>query len=185
MNKQETREYIKRLRNAFPDKKEASEKIVRSLLEQPEIHKAETVALFCSMPEEVQTDDLILRLLEEGKEVCVPLIREKTMHFIKISGLDELVSRGSFGIREPLYDPEKLIPPEKIDTAIFPGLAFDPEFHRLGYGGGYYDAYFASAPQAKRIAAAFSCQILDHVPCEEHDLKMDKIITEDKLYSRE
>lgn len=182
MDKRELRKKIRLIRAGFPDKKTASEKIAHTFLSLPETEKAETIALYCSMPEEVATDRLIIKLLEEKKTVCVPLITGKEMLFIRICGLADLKNIGSFGIREPVYKREDIISADKIELAVFPGLAFDKEGNRLGYGGGYYDRAFARNDITKKIAFCFSCQLLDHIPSEAHDLKVDKIITEESVY---
>ncbi len=183
MNKKETRELTKRQRKEFKDKKSASLKIEETLLALPEMKAAETVAVYCSLPEEVATDLLIDELLKEGKKVCVPLIRDKEMLFIRIRSREDLTAKGSFGIREPRFDETAVVRPESIDLAVFPGLAFDREGRRLGYGGGYYDRTFAQNFQTLKVAVCFSCQIFDRIPAEEHDLRVDKIITESEIYT--
>ncbi len=182
MDKKELRKKIRTVRAGFRDKKTASEKITRTFLSLAETEKAEVIALYCNMPEEVATDGLIIKLLEEKKTVCVPLITEKEMLFIRINSLADLKKTGSFGIREPVYKKENIIPADKIELAVFPGLAFDKEGNRLGYGGGYYDRAFARNDTTEKPAFCFSCQLLDRVPSEAHDLKVDKIITEENVW---
>ncbi len=183
MDKKELRKKIRTVREEFQDKKTASEKIARTFLSLAETEKAEVIALYCSMPEEVATDELIVSLLGEKKTVCVPLVTEKGMLFIRIRSLADLRKTGSFGIREPEYSREDVVPADKIELAVFPGLAFDKNGNRLGYGGGYYDRAFARNAAAEKIALCFSCQLLEHIPSESHDLKVDKIITEESVYA--
>ncbi len=183
MDKKELRKKIRMIRAGFPDKMTASAKIARTFLFLSETEKAETIALYCSMPEEVETDRLIIKLLEEKKTVCVPLVTGKKMLFIRIRSLEDLKNTGSFGIREPVYRREDVLPADKIELAVFPGLAFDKDGNRLGYGGGYYDRAFTRNDAAEKIAFCFSCQLLDRVPSEAHDLKVDKIITEESVYT--
>ena len=183
MDKKELRELAKRQRREFKDKRSASAKIKETLLDLPEMKAAKTVALYCSLPGEVDTDLLIDELLKEGKEICVPLVRGKQMLFIRIRSREDLTAKGSFGIREPLFEETSVVLPEMIDLAVFPGLAFDREGRRLGYGGGYYDRAFAHASGVPKIAVCFSCQIFDQIPTEEYDLKVDKIVTENEIYA--
>ena len=182
MDKKELRKKIRMIRAGFPDKKTASAKIARTFLSLSETEKAETIALYCSMPEEVETDGLIIKLFEKRKTVCVPLVTKKEMVFIRIRSLEDLKNTGSFGIREPVYRRENIVPADHIELAVFPGLAFDKEGNRVGYGGGYYDRAFAGNDITEKIAFCFSCQLLDRVPSEAHDLKVDKIITEESIY---
>ena len=181
MNKQELRKQTKKTRADFPEKGAASEKIIERFLSLEETQNAGTIALYCSMPEEVATDGLIRKLLEEGKTICVPLIRNREMLFVRISSLGDLTEKGRFGIREPVYTEEKTVPAEKIDLAVFPGLAFDRDGRRLGYGGGYYDRAFAGNRHTEKIGFCFSCQLLEEILSESHDIKVDQIITQDEM----
>jgi 5-formyltetrahydrofolate cyclo-ligase len=83
---------------------------------------------------------------------------------------------GFKGIPEPVEACER-VGPEAVDLVIVPGVAFDVRSGRLGYGGGFYDRFLASC-RAPRIAVAFSMQIVDGVPCDEHDLPVDVVVTE-------
>ncbi len=168
----------KELRSVFTDKEEASRIIAERLYALPQMQEARTVAVYCSTPEEVRTDELIQKLLDEGRRVCVPLVRGKDMVFQRILSSDELTERASFGIREPVYDPERIVPGEEIDAAVFPGLAFDEHMNRIGYGGGYYDRYFARYPSVCRIGVCYGCQLFDELPQDEYDLRMQVIVTE-------
>ena len=77
----------------------------------------------------------------------------------------------------------EVIPPEELDLIIVPGIAYDTRGERLGMGGGFYDAYLDRATKAKRIALAFSCQLVAKIPMEDHDVRVHKIITEQGIYS--
>jgi 5-formyltetrahydrofolate cyclo-ligase len=100
---------------------------------------------------------------------------------IEIKSLDEL-SPGTFGILEPAG--EKGISPEEIDLVVVPGVAFDKRGNRMGYGAGYYDSFLPKLrPEVKKVAVAFEIQVTDSLPAEEHDVKMDLIITENTIYN--
>ena len=181
MEKKELRQKAKMLRRSFKNKEAASAIICERLCALREVKEARILALYCSTEDEVRTDELIERLLKDGKRVGVPLISEKEMVFVEIGSLAEC-QPGSFGIREPAYSPEKVLCPEEIDVAVFPGLAFDTKKNRLGYGGGYYDRYFAVHPSIVKLALAFECQIFEKLPHGTNDLKVDRIITENRVY---
>ena len=92
----------------------------------------------------------------------------------KIDSLENLVT-GKFGIRS-VKDPIK-IDPSQIDLIIVPGAGFDRLGNRLGLGGGFYDRFLQKTPRALKIALAFQFQIVDKIPVESHDQKIDAIVT--------
>ena len=94
------------------------------------------------------------------------------MEFLETNSVRNL-RPGPYGILEPVKGEVA----EKLDVIICPGLAFTPEGFRLGQGGGFYDRALARYPAARKIGVAFTCQILPSLPCEEHDIKMDLVIT--------
>jgi 5-formyltetrahydrofolate cyclo-ligase len=107
--------------------------------------------------------------------IGVPLISEKEMVFVEIRSLTEC-QPGSFGIREPAYSPEKVLRPEEIDVAVFPGLAFDTKKNRLGYGGGWYDRFLSKAgSHAVSIGVAYPFQVVEDLPSEPHDLPLSDV----------
>lgn len=100
------------------------------------------------------------------------------MVFIKINSLENLVT-SSYGILEPVGDKSNFNV-DNLGLIVMPGLAFDKQGNRLGYGGGYYDKFLSSNKiDNKKIALAYDFQVLDKVPSEKHDIKIDSIITED------
>ena len=121
----------------------------------------------------------IQEALNEGKEVSVPLITNRgVMDAVRVRNLSDLVP-DAFGILTARVGTRILMPPETIDCVIVPGVAFSRKGARLGHGGGYYDRFFyEKAPQAYRVAVAFSCQIMDDIPMEDHDVLMHRIVTE-------
>ena len=103
-------------------------------------------------------------------------------HLASFTDFDSLVE-GEYGILTPDLEKGEVIPPEELDLIIVPGIAFDTRGERLGKGGGFYDAYLARATKAKRIALAFSCQLVAKIPMEDHDVRVHKIITEQGIYN--
>jgi 5-formyltetrahydrofolate cyclo-ligase len=93
---------------------------------------------------------------------------------------EEYALPGGNKIFQPLpFQP--LVPPEQIAAVLVPGLGFTPQGQRLGRGAGFYDRYLSLVPQALRVGVAFELQIVDTLPCEEHDLPVDIILTESRL----
>lgn len=159
----------------------ASRQILAELYTLPDFVAARTVFLYASMADEVQLYPLMEYCLLLEKTVCLPLITGLgTMDAVKLPSMDALIP-GKFGIKT--IDPVRceLVPPSVIDLIVVPGAAFDARGRRLGLGAGYYDRFMAErAPQARRIALAFDCQLADCVPVEPHDQIVDLVITESR-----
>ena len=132
------------------------------------------IFVYLSYSSEAPTDKLIERLLEDGWTVYAPRVEGKTMAAVEY-GEDFALS--DLGIREPLgerYD-------GRMDVAIVPMLAVDEQGGRLGYGGGYYDRYLSAHTETWRLGYGFDFQIVRQVPTEEHDVRLDGVITDKRI----
>lgn len=181
----------KEIREAFLKKRDAlspitilkkSNNIIARLLSLKEFEKAKTIFLYISFGSEVNTHGLI-RLLFGKKKVFVPVM-EKEKKEIYISELREWkeLTSGAYGILEPKKEYIRKGNVSDMDIAIVPGIAFDEEGYRIGYGGGYYDKLLRKM-NGKKIGVAYDFQILKKLPHEDHDVKMDKIVTEKRILS--
>ena len=92
---------------------------------------------------------------------------------------ESLVPFGKFGIPEPMELMK--VSYKSIDAVIVPGVAFDKNGYRIGFGFGHYDKFLKKTPHAVKIGLAFEFQIVDSVPKEEHDVPVDFIITEKRV----
>ncbi len=102
----------------------------------------------------------------------------------EIRSLDELVP-GTWGILEPPENSRKVVPAEEIDLAVVPGLAFDRQFNRLGYGAGYYDRFLPKLKKnAVKAGICYSIQLIDQIPVEAFDIAMDIIVTDTEVLVR-
>lgn len=144
----------------------------------PAFREARAVYTYVDAKNEVGTRALIEHCLALGKKTAVPKVMGRRMAFYEIAGLDEL-RPAAFGLLEPVGGREAS---DGDALFIVPGVAFDKECHRIGYGGGYYDRYLAARPRAKTIALAFSFQVLPEIPSEPHDLCPRMLITERETY---
>ncbi len=136
--------------------------------------EAQTVMLYCSLPDEVDTHGLIDTLYGEGKTVVLPVVTgESEMELRVYHGADSL-RRGAFDILEPVG--ERFTDYESIDLAVIPGMAFDDSGHRLGRGKGYYDRFLVNLPHCYKIGMCFDFQRVEHVPCESTDIAVDEVI---------
>lgn len=158
-----------------------SQIIKEKLFGLPEFQNAKNVMFYASFGSEVETIDALKEAIKNGKIVAVPCTdeKEKTMVASQIIDFGELVER-NFGILEPKE--KKEITPEELDIVIVPAIAFDRKGYRIGYGKGYYDRFLSKlGPNTLKIGLAFDFQVVDSLPREEHDLPVDKVITEKRV----
>ena len=161
----------------------ASNRMMTVFCALPDFKEPRKVLCYASMADEVQIRPLMEKWLSLGVTVALPHITGKgQMEAVSFTDFDSLVE-GEYGILTPDPEKGKIIPPEELDLIIVPGIAFDTRGERLGKGGGFYDAYLARATKAKRIALAFSCQLVAKIPMEAHDVLVHKIITEQGIYN--
>ena len=166
---------MKARRNALTDeeKKHAAANCLSKLKELPEFMNADWIYAYIACRNELETADIISWCLSYGKHVAVPKVQGEIMHFYEITVLSDCVP-GAFGILEPAGEKK-----DRITTPGFmlvPGLAFDKNGNRLGYGGGFYDKYLASHEEIITAALGYDFQIIEKVPSEPHDKKMDYLI---------
>jgi len=182
MKKKELREKYKQIRKDIENKEKLSEQITNKVLSSPEYINADVICSYISFGEEVGTIQIIKDALKKGKTVGVPITDKTHMDFYKITSIEEIKHKNSFGIIEPEKNKEDLIIPKSIDLIIAPGICFDLEDNRLGFGKGYYDKYLSNKElTAFKIGVCFKEQILvnELIDIDVHDIKMDKVITDD------
>jgi 5-formyltetrahydrofolate cyclo-ligase len=176
-------------RNNMTDEeiKSKSELIVQKVLLTPEYIESQNILLYADYGNEVETGKIFEDAIKHGKRVFYPKADAltNTMEFYRVLSLSQLVS-GYKGIKEPReVESLRYRLNRKEDTLIIvPGVAFDISGYRIGYGKGFYDRYLANRRQMSTIALAFSNQIIDEIPHDNtYDIKMDKIATEEIIYS--
>lgn len=158
--------------------------IFRQFLSIEKIRHASRFMLYVDFRNEVATREIISALLDLDKEVYLPVTLKEEKRLIpkRIFSLDDLVS-GAYGILEPNVD-APIIVPSLLDVVVVPGSVFDKNGYRTGYGGGYYDRFLENT-DAIRIGVCFDFQLVDDVFPENHDKRMDFIITEKSILSFE
>jgi 5-formyltetrahydrofolate cyclo-ligase len=182
--KQELRDQMrKRLASLSPADMHAKSAAIRGqcfLL--PEFAAADWVFAYVSRGHEVATRGLIEQLLVTGKHVCVPKYDEPTRQYVasELRDFDRELVKGKFGILEPSSEAVRRVGPGKLDALLVPGLAFDQKGNRLGRGLGFFDRILQKTTGVK-LALAYDFQLVDEVPAEEHDVRMDFIITETRV----
>ena len=109
-----------------------------------------------------------------GKRVAVPKVYGDTMKFLWLDDLNA-VAPGAYNIPEPIADgPEA---DDETALVLMPGLAFDPEGHRCGYGGGFYDKFLAAHPAHPTLALCYGFQMFDHLETDDYDIPVDAVIS--------
>ncbi|MBS3062833.1 MAG: 5-formyltetrahydrofolate cyclo-ligase [Candidatus Diapherotrites archaeon] len=160
-----------------------SKQIAQRLLALPEVSQAKTVSIYCSFGSEVDTHALIEQLVREGKTVCLPVVDFdlKSMSMYAFKSFAELKT-SSFGFPEPVRETHVRVPDSRIDVLITPGLAFDEQGRRLGFGMAFYDKFISHLPKrVPLLALAFECQLFAEVPVTQKDMRVEKIVTEERV----
>jgi 5-formyltetrahydrofolate cyclo-ligase len=184
--KKELRKKVQELRDSIDPEERSllSARVAENLWSVPEFTAAESILFFISFRSEVDTIPMIRRALGENRIVCVPCTDSgnKAMVASRILDLDEDLELGNYDILEPKGTCLRPLPARDIDVILMPGVAFDLTGGRLGYGGGYYDRFLEKCgPRCMLIAVAFEVQIIEHVPCADHDAHIHKVVTENRV----
>ncbi|HJJ31309.1 MAG TPA: 5-formyltetrahydrofolate cyclo-ligase [Methanocorpusculum sp.] len=161
------------------ERKRKSERICSFLEEETKGFSG--ILAYAAKEPEVETLPYIAKMIAAGKTVAVPII-EKETHTLRLSRLTSIsdLEISTFNVPEPV-SAEKPISPKDVECVILPMVGFDRKGNRLGYGAGYYDRFLAANPHVKKIGLAYACQEVSAVPAEEYDIRMDEIITEDRI----
>lgn len=166
-----------------PEVKRIKDSLIKGMLfSLPEFGSARTILCYSSFRSEVETSVVIRESLVSGKKIVLPKVdrERRRLELYEVKDVSEL-SPGYMGIPEPSLMGSS-ISLKDIDLVIMPGAGFDVSGNRLGYGGGYYDILLAeSGKQAPKIALAYEEQIVESVPSEEYDVKVDIIVTDKRI----
>ncbi len=172
--KEELRNKLLTKREIYPNWQEDSEKIINKFLSFIDLSNFHTVMLYYPYRREVDTKPLITKLLNLGKKVILPKVSGLDLKPIQIKDLDSLVV-GYAGIKEPIG---KEINPQEIDMIVVPAVAYDKQGYRIGYGKGYYDRFLPKIRNTSlKLGFAYDFQILEKIPHQPHDYKVDVVIT--------
>ena len=159
-----------------------SRAIVRDIVETSVYRRSNTVMAYASFGNELQTDEFVRHVLDQGKILLLPKVnrQRELLEIYRVRDPVQDLRVGTWGIREPRPDRCARMEPHIIDFVLVPGLAFDRRGRRLGYGGGFYDKLLADSlsPCAWLVAGAFESQMVEKVPVDEHDMPMDVVVTE-------
>lgn len=168
------------------DVKAKSDAIFQKVVKTPEYEEADNLLIYADCNNEVMTKEIFEDAILHKKRVFFPKSDRltNTMEFYQVVSVRQL-EKGFMGILEPRVDIRSRYRfHTKEDTLIIvPGVAFDIAGYRIGYGKGFYDRFLVNKRQISTMALSYACQIVDEIPKDMHDIKMDKIVTEEIIYS--
>jgi 5-formyltetrahydrofolate cyclo-ligase len=184
--KEQLRKTVNARRDSQQDADGLSRRIWAKLLSLPSFARARTVMTYLDFGSEVRTREYVPELWRLEKQVIVPYCTAYELQLFHLKSLDELAP-GTWQILEPELElrtqSDRHVEAADLDLIIVPGMAFDRNGDRLGFGKGYYDRLLRLVrPDAVKIALAFECQIVDAIPVLPHDVRMDMVVTENGIY---
>ncbi len=183
-DKEAIRERLRKLRDCLSptEIEERSANITAHLLQEHHYKTRKSIMCYSSFGKEVDTHRLLAQIIEDKGSVILPYTDEKTQKLLtfEVEELDTLIEN-KFGIKEP--DPTKAKPVSKysINLVICPGIAFDKQGHRIGFGKGYFDRFLANL-MTINIGLCYDFQIVESIEKQGHDVRMDYIITESRIF---
>ena len=164
---------LQEMKTLSQEQKQAMDRVLTErFLKHPFYQEAKTIATYLSFPHEFQTQELIKRMLKDGKKVLIPKTYPKGRMDFVVYHPQQLV-KTSFGLLEPQGDLE-VVEPSQIDLIHVPGLAFTTEGYRIGYGGGYYDRYLEHFA-GQSLSTIYPCQVQEF-NSENHDIPVQEVL---------
>ena len=175
MDKKELRRSIRERKRAMTEEEIVSRSQMLGLLfiQSEAYRNAKTIYGYLPYNQEVRTVPMLEKALRDGKRVAVPKCYGDEMKFIFMDDLSK-VEKGYAGIPEPIAD--EPVADDETALVLMPGLAFDPQGHRIGYGGGFYDKFLSREPNHPTLALCYEFQMLPELKTEEHDIPVDTVL---------
>lgn len=175
MDKQSLRKAIRERKRSmtFQEIEEKSRQLGILFAQSEAYRRAKTIYGYLPYNQEVRTIPMLERALAEGKRVAVPKVYGEEMRFIYMTDLSQ-VAKGYAGIPEPIADGPVAQDPTAL--MLMPGLAFDRQGHRIGYGGGFYDKFLAREPDHPTLALCYDFQMVPQVDTQTFDIPVDTVL---------
>ena len=175
MDKKELRKAIREKKRAMSAEEieQKSQALTEAFLRSAAYQSAKTIYGYLPYNQEVRTVPMLEQALRDGKRVAVPKCYGDEMRCIYMVDLSA-VEKGYAGIPEPIAD--EPVADDESALVLMPGMAFDPQGHRIGYGGGFYDKFLAKEPDHPTLALCYDFQVLPHLETEEFDIPVDTVI---------
>jgi len=178
MTKQEIRAQVRSQKRAMTEEQiaAASARLGEKFRASEAYKQASSIYFYLPYNQEVRTEPMILAALAEGKRIAVPKCYGDEMKFLWIESM-EGIEPGYCNIPEPVFD--EPVADDATALVLMPGLAFDPQGHRIGYGGGFYDKFLEAEPDHPTVALCYGFQMFDHLEVDAHDIPVDTVISSD------
>lgn len=163
--------------------------IAEKVIAMAEFMECNNLYIYKAFRNEVNTDRIIQKAMEFNKTVAFPKVcgADMNFHIVPKEDVSKSLAEGYMGIMEPESSLPILVPTleESAGVVIVPGVAFDRNCNRSGYGKGFYDKFLAKYPNLIKIGIAFEYQIFDGIEINNFDIPMDYVITESQIIRRE
>ena len=175
MDKKELRAQIRALKRAMTEEQivQSSARLGELFVQTAQYKQAKTIYGYLPYNQEVRTVPMLEQAQKDGKRVAVPKCYGDEMRFIWLDDLTA-VEKGYAGIPEPVADGP--VADDETALVLMPGMAFDPQGHRIGYGGGFYDKFLAQEPNHPTLALCYEFQMLPYLETEEYDIPVDTVL---------
>lgn len=175
MDKKELRATIRARKRAMTEEEICHRSaVLGKLFADSALYKeAKTIYGYLPYNQEVRTVPMLEQAIRDGKRVAVPKVYGDQMRFLYITDMSQ-VEKGYAGIPEPIAD--EPVAQDETALVLMPGLAFDPQGHRIGYGGGFYDRFLENEPNHPTLALCYDFQMFPKLETEEHDIPVDCVL---------
>lgn len=183
--KRKLRKEIREKRDSISikDRKKRSKIIAEKFFDTVFYNYSNNILVYYPFGSEIDTTIIIRQALENNKRIILPKVYSRELKLYYVNKLSEQLERGKYGILEPISSFCRPAEIKDIDLAVVPGLGFDKDLNRLGYGKGFFDRLLTLIPEeVKKIALCFDVQVVESIPVSEYDIKIDFLITESKTY---
>ena len=179
MNKKEMRAQIRAQKRAMTESQivSASARLGEQFRACELYRNAKTIYGYLPYNQEVRTVPMLEQAIRDGKAVAVPKCYGEEMRFLYINDFVNEVAPGYANIPEPIAD--EPVAQDETALVLMPGLAFDPQGHRIGYGGGFYDRFLSAEPDHPTLALCYGFQMVEHLETEEFDIPVDMVLWAD------
>ena len=167
----------------IPFRKKASKAIADKFFNTVYYINSTSILIYYPFSSEVDTTIIIKKALKDGKNIILPRVSDRRLELFYVDDPKKQLKKGVYDIMEPNAVLCRKARISDIDLAIVPGVGFDKNLNRLGYGGGFYDKLLLCIPKGvKKIAFCFDIQVIDRIPVTKDDIKVDLLITDTEFY---
>ena len=165
------------------NRKKRSKIIAEKFFNTVYYNDSNNILIYYPFRSEIDVTIIISQALENKKNIILPRVHNHNLKLFYVDNLKKQLERSAQGIMEPIAGLCRLAKISDIDLVIVPGVVFDKNLNRLGYGEGFYDRLLPLIPaRVKKIALCFDIQVVDSIPVSEHDIKVDLLITDISTY---